>query len=561
MPQQPVQIVCGSCLSRVPQSAAQCPYCGHSFDNTNPAGTLPINTLLDGRYTVGEVLGLDGEGVTYAGVDNQLTRRVFIREYLPAAISSARTTAGAIIPRPEREVLFKTTRMDFVDMYRSLMALGGQSGLAEVYDLFEANNTAYAVREPDYGNSLLEYLQLRQQPITITDALEILSPVIRGVEAMHKRGLLHRGISPETIYMSQEGKAKLSGYATQGLRTADSEIKSQIFDGYSAPEQYLAAEFDGQYTDVYALGAVLYRMLTGKAPASAWLRGKTDTLPAPRSIQGGIPAHVSAAIVRAMRLEPDERIQSMSELFETVTEPSSHSAGFHFTNRQKIYIGAAAGGLLLIIIICILAFTLGTKKASSSSSSSSSEVSSVAASSSSKQNTGVVNPLSGITQSSSSSSSSSSSKQTYEVPNFIGMLYTDIQKNVDYQKVYVFTTVEAFSDTVPSGSISAQTVAAGTKVEADTVITLTISKGPEAAKMPVVVGFTQSEAEAYLKLAGIKYSVVQMENDGKYQEGTVVKTDTPEGTAVDVTKTTVVIYVAKAPVYSSSSNSQITPTA
>lgn len=134
------------------------------------------------------------------------------------------------------------------------------------------------------------------------------------------------------------------------------------------------------------------------------------------------------------------------------------------------------------------------------------------------------------------------------------MLYTDVQKSVEYQKLYNFTTVEAYSDTIASGYISAQTVAAGTKVEAGTSITLTVSKGPEAVKMPAVVGFTQSEAEAYLKLAGIKYSIVQMDNDGTYQEGNVVKTDTPEGTAVDATKTTVVVYVAKAPVYSSSSS-------
>ena len=92
-------------------------------------------------------------------------------------------------------------------------------------------------------------------------------------------GLLHRGISPETVFITKTGSAKLSGYATLGLRTADSELKSQMFDGYAAPEQYAVAEFDGKYTDIYGLGALFYRVLTGKTPVPANLRRMNDTLP------------------------------------------------------------------------------------------------------------------------------------------------------------------------------------------------------------------------------------------------------------------------------------------
>lgn len=80
-------------------------------------------------------------------------------------------------------------------------------------------------------------------------------------------GLLHRGISPETVFITKTGSAKLSGYATLGLRTADSELKSQMFEGYAAPEQYRAAEFDGPYTDVYGLAAVFYRAMTARLPS------------------------------------------------------------------------------------------------------------------------------------------------------------------------------------------------------------------------------------------------------------------------------------------------------
>lgn len=151
--QLPVQRGFGACPA--------CPYCGQSFENTNPAGTLPVNTLLAGRYTIGRVLALDGEGVLYAAIDNSATRRVVIKEYVPVTICAARSRDGSVIPRQGREVLFKTTRMDFVDLYRSLVALGRNDGLVQVLDLIEENNTAYAVREPDEGTPLLTYLEQR----------------------------------------------------------------------------------------------------------------------------------------------------------------------------------------------------------------------------------------------------------------------------------------------------------------------------------------------------------------------------------------------------------------
>lgn len=83
-----------------------------------------VNTLLAGRYTIGRVLALDGEGVLYAAIDNSATRRVVIKEYVPVTICAARSRDGSVIPRQGREVLFKTTRMDFVDLYRALSRWG-----------------------------------------------------------------------------------------------------------------------------------------------------------------------------------------------------------------------------------------------------------------------------------------------------------------------------------------------------------------------------------------------------------------------------------------------------
>ena len=515
------QIMCSNCMSRVAQGAALCPYCGHVFTNTNPAGTLPVNTLLAGRYTLGACLSIDGEGVTYAAIDNQLSRRIVIKEYVPITICAARTTNGAVLPRPNREVLFKTTRMDFVDLYRSLSVLGEQEGLVQVYDLFEANNTAYAVRDDDGGVPLRAYLQRRHGPLSQEEAIELLRPIVYGVEAMHRRGLLHRGISPETIFIGSDGMARLSGYATLGLRTADSELKSQLFDGYAAPEQYAVAEFDGQYSDVYALGALFYRTMTGKTPISARRRTPHDNLQTPRSIDGTIPSFVSTAMMRAMRLAPEERIQSAPELLEAITEPSAQVRGFHFTERQIKYLVMGAIGLLLVVILSIWAMisaSLPSKKPASSSS----------------------------VTTSSSSAATSVVQQVYVVPSLLGKQYADVQQNAEYNQKFLFSMTEEYSSDYKKGEIMRQSPDSNTKVAAGSTIKITVSRGAETAVMPNVIGLSMGDAKSALDALKIKFTVIELENDGRYQENLVAKTDISTGTEINVGKQQVVLYVAKA---------------
>ncbi|MFQ9993330.1 MAG: hypothetical protein ACLRXM_17295, partial [Ruthenibacterium lactatiformans] len=137
-------------------------------------------------------------------IDNSATRRVVIKEYVPVTICAARSRDGSVIPRQGREVLFKTTRMDFVDLYRSLVALGRNDGLVQVLDLIEENNSAYAVREPDEGTPLLTYLEQRAQPLTQSEALLLLRPVVYGVEAMHRGPL--PGHQPRTVFIAKRAR-------------------------------------------------------------------------------------------------------------------------------------------------------------------------------------------------------------------------------------------------------------------------------------------------------------------------------------------------------------------
>ncbi|MEG2930669.1 MAG: PASTA domain-containing protein [Ruthenibacterium sp.] len=519
---QTEQIVCHGCLSRVAANLTKCPYCGHSFVNHNPAGTLPVGTVLVERYTLDKCLALDGEGVSYAAVDAQTARRVLIKEYVPVTICAARTQSGQVVPRRDREVLFKTTRMDFVDLYRSLMAVGPADGLCRVYDLVEANNTAYAVQEQPATTTLAAYLRSRRVPLTQQEALLLLSPVVYAVEAMHRKGLLHRGISPETIHINSDGRAKLADFATRGLRTADSELRSQVFEGYAAPEQYSVAEFDGKYTDVYGLAAVFYRAMTGQTPPAADRRRMSDTLISPRNLVDTIPPFVSAALTRALRMVGTERMQTVPELLDALTAPTKQESGYHMSVRQKKYLLMTLAGLALIAVLSTIVILVSRKKPVHAASSS-------------------------VSSLSSSSVAASVAPTMITVPSFVNEDYTAIQQNPEHMNNFLFSITEEFSSEFAAGRVTEQDPAAGSSIEPGSIIKLTVSRGAETVLMPTVVGYARVDAKAMLDAAGIGYIVLERANDGTYTQDYVVDCDVPAGTAIDPAQTKVTLFVAQAP--------------
>ena len=317
------KILCPYCRAELEEGAAGCPHCKRSFEGRNPAGALPVGTLLAGRYTVGEMLSLDGEGILYRGVENRGRFRVTIKEYFPITLSAERGSDWQLRPKPGSEVLLKTTRMDFADLYRSIQRITPATGLEAVLDVVEANNTVYAVLENPGGIPLDQWLDKQKKNVTPEAACAMLQPVFNGVAAMHQVGLVHRGICPENIRVLDNGRARLTGYATIGLRTAGSGLHGQLYEGYSAPEQYSAVEFEGRYTDVYSLSAVFYRMVCGQSPVPAAQRLVTDSNLGARTVNPAVPAYVSEALDLGLQLEPARRIQTVPQLGRALSSPQA----------------------------------------------------------------------------------------------------------------------------------------------------------------------------------------------------------------------------------------------
>ena len=516
------RFLCPHCLEPVEEYHGNCPSCGGSLDNHNPEGALALGTQLADRYTVGEYQSADGDGLCYRGVENKTKQFVLIKEYFPVTLCNGRGPDGALMPKEGREVLFKTSRMDFKDLYDDLHRLTPATGLSQILDVIEENNTVYAVEENPKGMTLTHYLSLRSRNLTPAEARTMLQPVMEGVAELHKAGLIHRGICPDNILLPIDGSARLTGYGTLALRTAGSELKSQLYPGYAAPEQYSAAEFSGRYTDVYALAAVMYRLVTGQVPVAAPQRKVKDSLESARSLESGVPSFFSQVLACAMRLDPAKRLQTVPELMSALTDPNVANAMFEKGENQISTKKILAAALVVIFVLTALLFwslANGTTGEHGTDSSASQEEQSEAA------------------------SDSETDVEVY--PDLVGKRYQSEIKNSELYAEYRIAMTEDYSSTVPSGCVISQSPVAGTlKTEENPILQIVVSKGPMLVKMPDIIGFTQENAGKQLDASGIQYRMEIIENDGQYAEYCVAKCDVTTGTKFDAGKTVVTVYIA-----------------
>lgn len=253
------KLLCPHCLQPLDGGyRGECPHCGRSLENRNPEGALPLGTQLGGRYTVGTYLSADGDGLAYRGVLNDEKKFVLIKEYFPVTLCNGRSADGALMPKEEKEVLFKTSRMDFKDLYDDLKNLTPATGLSTILDVMEENNTVYAVEESEKGMTLSHYLHLRSRTLTPAEARTLLQPIMEGVALLHKSGLIHRGICPDNIVLPIDGTARLTGYGTlAGYYGYDLDGLVQNLLGYENTDAMLA-HLESNLED-YSKEALLYQ--------------------------------------------------------------------------------------------------------------------------------------------------------------------------------------------------------------------------------------------------------------------------------------------------------------
>ena len=274
-----------------------------------PPFALPFETILSGRYIVDRVLGFGGFGITYRGWNLDTGVFVAIKEYFPNGIVTRvpGTTKVAIEASFEA---FRLGKENFLQEARIIYHCNNPH-IARIYALFEEYGTAYYVMEFLDGRDLMHYLKQRGGRLSWQELQPIILQTMDALISVHAKGVIHRDVSPENIYLCTDHTMKLIDFGTAVSNHSGQKKMVVLKKGYAPPEQYDAGGIQGVWTDIYALGATMYRALTGKIPPEATERLRRDTLCRPAALGAVIPPRVEDAIMQALNLQVNQRFLSI----------------------------------------------------------------------------------------------------------------------------------------------------------------------------------------------------------------------------------------------------------
>lgn len=294
-------------------------------DDRNNTRTLKENTVLSGKYQIKSVLGEGGFGITYCAKDTIIGEIVAIKEYFPAPYATRDNTNGktnelTIITGESKEG-FQKGLEKFVDEAANLAKFQREEGIVSVKNFFYENNTAYMVMEYIDGITLKDYLKQHGNKLPYEVVLAMMNPVMQSLSSVHKLGIIHRDISLDNIMVTNDGRMKLIDFGAARYigNGEDKSITVMLKDGYAPPEQYQTNGKQGPWTDVYALCATMYRMMTGEVLPNSIARTKMEDKGAVRKLKGEkIPKHIVKALTSGLTPQRKKRIQSIERLIKSL---------------------------------------------------------------------------------------------------------------------------------------------------------------------------------------------------------------------------------------------------
>ena len=307
-------IRCTNCFETYERDYDVCPHCGYTQgDAPKELYHLHPGMELAGRYMVGQVLGFGGFGTTYKVWDKNLHTVLAIKEYYPAGlVNRVPGTKEVTIYAQNRRQEYEHGLARFLDEARSMAKFSTHKNIINIFEYFEENNTAYIVMEFLDGLTLGEFLKTDEMDLNA--CTEVILQVSAALKDIHAAGIVHRDVSPDNIFLCTNGIIKLIDFgAARFSLDEDRQMTIILKPGFAPPEQYEKVNVQGPWTDIYALGATLYYMITNVKPEESTNRRIDDTLVPPHELDESIPEHISNTILKAMAIDRHMRFASVTE--------------------------------------------------------------------------------------------------------------------------------------------------------------------------------------------------------------------------------------------------------
>lgn len=578
--------ICLGCMQEINTDDIKCPHCGFNPNayKVNPR-CLRLGTKLAGKYIIGKVIGEGGFGITYIGWDEKLELPIAIKEFFPPKIASRDTTTGnntIYMFDHADEKSFEEGMRRSVKEARSMSKLEAYEGIVSIRDFFNENKTAYIIMEYVDGETLKEYLK-ENGKMEPEDVLKVMKPVMKALEQMHRTGMIHRDISPDNIMIRRDGQVKLIDFGAARVAQEEDEksLTVMLKRGFSPEEQYRSKGHQGPWTDIYALSATMYYMLTSVIPPESMERVLEDKYVSLKEYDIELDTKIADAIDKGLCVFAKNRYQSMSDLIhdiygeeekrvipkkdmasmevesavgETVLDDNStvlmddENKTVLMDEAEKIdqivveknRIVKFNGKKKIFAVIVLLAIVLigGTFVFTAQNSGDKKELTNVA----SKENA--------VTTPTTSPTPTVEVTATPEVlmPNLVNQKIEEITPQIQsIQQGANIKTIEVYSNTVPVGNIVSQLPEAGSLLNPSQplVVTLEVSKGEELMTVPNVKGKSLTTAKSKLKKSGLKLKT-KSKYSSSYSKGKVISQNKKASAKVKK-NTTIQLVVSKGP--------------
>lgn len=488
--------LCMGCMQELNGSVI-CPNCHFDNSEVQSAPFLPFGTELAGRYVTGTGLETNGESTRYIAFDKQTGDVVIVSEFLPIGLFSRDEGQTELKVNYDDRLAFNKLKDEFISYFRIISELKDLSALTNIVDVFEENNTAYAIEEKEDLIPFEEYIERSNGHLDWDIARPLFMPVISALEALHKRGVGHYAVAPKNLFITASGKIRMAGYATENERKRGTALKSQLFSGAAAPEQYEDNFPLDDITDIYGLCSTLFYALTGHLPKSAVERLKDSRLLMSTSTVKSLPPHVVSALANGLQVQRENRITDFDELrsqlsvahtAKAIQDEISRTASMNITKEQSRRNNGMSHASIVTISVAITVLVLGIA--------------------------GLFwvmqNPLAGLFSGNTDATAASTSSTEWTgpvVPNYVGMKYEDVVKAAasDDSVVVYRDYNDAYSDKYADGVVMEQYPPAGSKVDQEDGITVsvTVSLGAQMRELPAIQGNKIDEAAQSLADAGL----------------------------------------------------------
>jgi predicted Ser/Thr protein kinase len=297
---------------------------GIESDGPWPSFALPHGTVVNG-YRIERVLGSGGFGITYLGFD-LLQQRFAIKEYYPRQFATRQHMTVQPTSREDAK-LFEECRERFLREAQALVHLGGvadaSDGIVRVKTYFEALGTCFLVMDYVEGNSLATVFRDEPGGLLPARVRSLLTQLLSSIRVVHRAGLVHRDIKPANVILREDDRLVLIDFgSTRQAMPGENTSFTQIYSGgYGPPEQMIGLP-QGEFSDIYAIGAVCYRAIGGSvvdalARQNSLAAGRYDPQPSAVSIgEGRYPKSLLAAIDAALAVDPAQRPQTADAMLE-----------------------------------------------------------------------------------------------------------------------------------------------------------------------------------------------------------------------------------------------------